>query len=117
MISQKEKRGRERVDFKISSVFVTEDGSTFNCLLKNISMSGFYIQTERIQPDGSHINIYIELLSGMSKQYVKAKCTVVRTIKNQPSKNLGMALHILQIDPDSSIVLFNMVKYQMHNSL
>ena len=118
MISNEEKRSRERVDFKISSVFLTEDGTEFDCLLRDISMSGFYIQTVNTQPEGKKIEIRIELSSGMDKQYVKAQCSVVRCTKGpQLSADSGMALNILQIDPDSSIVLFNMVKYQMHKSL
>jgi len=118
MISNEEKRGRERVDFKITSIFLTEDGTECDCLLRDISMSGFYIQTENIQLEGKKIEIQIELSSGMDKQHVKAQCSVIRSTKDpQLLANSGMALNIIQIDPDSSIVLFNMVKYQMHKSL
>lgn len=117
MISNEEKRGRERVDFKISSVFETEDGRTFDCLLKDISMSGFFIQTGHTQPEGKKIEIHIELTSGRDKQTVNAKCTVIRSVKKQELNQSGMALNIQQMDQNSSIVLFNMVKYQMHKSI
>lgn len=111
-----EKRSRKRVDFKLSTVFSTEDGIEFDCLLRDISMSGFYIVSPHVQPEGAKVEIRIVLSSGQDTQHVKAQCSVIRKVMDkQYSSNSGMALHILQIDPDSSIVLFNMVKYQMHS--
>lgn len=115
-LNNEEKRQRKRVNFKLSTVFINDAGTEYDCLLRDVSMSGFYIVTPNIQPEGSSIDIQIILTSGQDTQKVKARCTVIRSVvEAQYASNSGMALHISQIDPDSSIVLYNMIKYQLHN--
>lgn len=110
---KQEKRGHMRVDFFLETYYKTVDGQQFACMLKDISMSGFYILSNNPQPTGTQVELIINLNSGQDKQAVNAKCAVIRMIKEkEKSVKTGMALHIHQIDPDSSIVLYNMIKYQ-----
>jgi len=108
-----EKRRRKRVDYIIDTTFINADGAEVPCIIHDISMSGFYIHTKNPQPKQSKVQVKITLQIGNEIQKVSADCIVIRSIRDsENSVNSGMALEIVRIDPDSSITLYNMVKFQ-----
>ena len=111
-----EKRIRKRVDYLIDTTYIIADGSEIPCIIHDISMSGFYLQTEDPQPEQSKVQVKITLQIGNEKQKVSAECIVIRSVRDtENSENSGMALQVIRIDQDSSITLYNMIKYQSHD--
>lgn len=101
-----EKRKRPRVDFNIETVLETENEVHRSDRCENISMSGMFLRTENPLPVGTTGRITITLTCGESRLEIKGECRVVR------EEAAGMGLEFTDIDPDSSINLFNVVKYQ-----
>jgi len=106
MNKTEEKRVRERVVYIIDTTFILPNGKNISCTIQDISMSGFYMVTMNPQPVGTEGKLKIILRLGETVKTVIASCRVTRT------DNKGMALAITQIDQDSSIILFNMIKFQ-----
>jgi len=107
-----EKRKRERVDYVLDAKFTLSGGKTITCKLHDISMSGFFLQTEEVLSVGSKGTIHITLQFGENIRKVEALCTVTRSLKRLDAS--GFALQISKIDTDSSINLYNMIKFQTH---
>ncbi len=106
MKKAEEKRVRERVVYIIDTNFILSDGNEISCTIQDISMSGFYMVTMQAQPEGTEGRLKIILRLGDTVKTVNAICRVARKDKR------GMALTIIQIDQESSITLFNMIKFQ-----
>ncbi len=106
MKKAEEKRMRERVVYIIDTSFILPDGKEISCTIQDISMSGFYIETMQVQPKDSEGKLKILLRLGDNQKTVTAVCRVARMDK------MGMALTITHIDQESSITLFNMIKFQ-----
>ena len=104
------KRIRERVPFEIEDVF-THDGTSYTCKCENISMSGVLLDSTEFFPIGTAGTLLITLKSGTEFLEVKGACHVARVI---PSANdyFELGLEFESLDSESSIVLFNMVRYQ-----
>jgi hypothetical protein len=116
-MSYHEKRKRKRVAFNINTSFVPENGEPLPCVVQDISMSGFFLQTEKPFSQQTKGTVTIHLQFGDESKEVRAECVVARCIEDtEKPENSGMAVQIIQIDPDSSITLFNMVRYQSESS-
>ena len=107
-----EKRGRERIDFSITVVLETPDNRTYLYDCKNVSMSGFFLHTESPLPIGTACVFTLTMESGAEQLLVKGESTVVRHVIADPAEGHGMGIHISSMDPDSSINLYNIIKYQ-----
>jgi len=116
-MSNKEKRKRNRVDFIISAKLTAEDGNKYSPQVQNISMDGLYVSLDEIIPVGTSGKVKILLVFGESKLKVNAEFNVVRVDESKDKVNkYGIGLHFTSIEPESSITLYNMVKYQTKNS-
>lgn len=109
---KREKRNRPRVDFNIETVFETENQVHRSDRCENISMSGIFLRTEDPLPVGTTGRITITLTCGESRLEIKGECRVVRQEAAGGEEMAGMGLEFTDIDSDSSINLFNVVKYQ-----
>ncbi len=105
-MKNKEKRIRERVDYQIGAEFSSPDCKTIKAKIKNVSMSGMLMITDETIPEGIDGNVRIELEFGENNLYVYASCKVIRQEKS------GIAIQLTNIDPQSSITLYNMIRYQ-----
>ncbi len=113
MTEYNEKRERLRVDYVIGTEFILENGEKLNCIIRDISMGGAFLLTEHPLPAQSKGQLKITLRCGEEKKEVLAHCVVIRSAdQNVNLQEKGMAVQILEIDPDSSIILYNVVKFQ-----
>ena len=113
MQKESEKRNRIRVNYIISSTFIRGDETELVCSLHDISMSGAYLATDNPCAIGERGRLLIQLRCGDEDKTVNASCEVVRVISDTKGQNpAGMAVQITSIDTDSSIILFNMIRYQ-----
>ncbi len=103
----KEKRKWVRVPYQIEAQLDIEGEKLCYPVIQNISMEGIFIKADEILSVGKSGKIVIALEFGENKMQVKANCTVVR------SESEGMGIKFTYIDPDSSIILYNMIKYQL----
>ncbi len=117
MTKFEEKRERNRVEYVLGTKFVLETGEVINCIIRDISMGGAFLLTEHPPEAQTTGELKIVLKCGEEKKEIVATCNVLRAVTNHddPQKN-GMAVQIVDIDPDSSIVLYNVVKFQSKES-
>ncbi len=103
-------RNRERVLFEIEAVF-THDGKAYPCQCENVSMSGVLLDSKDFFSVGETGTVVIILNSGTELLEVKGDCRVARIV---PSENdyFQLGLEFESLDSESSIVLYNMVRYQ-----
>jgi len=112
-MSEHEKRKHHRVDYNIEAELVTEGQKIFSTQIQNISMDGLYLITNDVLPVGAKGQITIALKFGKSKMKVKADCVIVRSEVTQDiTIEPRVGVKFTSVDPDSSIVLYNMIKYQ-----
>ncbi|MFH1216843.1 MAG: PilZ domain-containing protein [Pseudomonadota bacterium] len=107
-----EKRKRPRVDFSIDAVFETGENIRTDHQCEDISMSGVFLRTSEPFPVGSVGNLLLVLECGDERVEVRAQCRVTRVVVGESDKPSGMGLEFVSLDSDSSIALFNVVKYQ-----
>lgn len=110
MNEEKDKRRRERVPFEIHAEFTSVDGQLIKGTLHDLSMSGFFLKGEPLCEVGSRGTIKILLVLGLQKISIEADCVVARVVDSTESR--GLALQIAKIDTDSSIHLYNIIKFQ-----
>jgi len=107
-----ERRKRKRVPFISGTEFIIENKKIMP-QLQDISMSGMSLQTAEIENIGTTGEIVIHLICGEEKKEIHALCRVVRHILPAAEHSVkGMGLEIVRIDPDSSILLYNLIRYQ-----
>jgi len=108
-----EKRKRKRVSFIIQTEFIPDSGERIYPLIQDLSMNGLFLQTEGRPGLGTKGKIEILLQCGNEEKKLSAQCRVIRHVAPSPQNPIGgVGLEIYEIDPDSSILLFNIIKYQ-----
>lgn len=109
-----EKRGRQRVDFSITVLFETTDNRKYHYDCSNVSMSGFFLETISPLPLKTAGRFQLLLESGIEQLLVIGEAAVVRIVRESLTTGgqPGMGLQITKLDPDSSINLYNIIKYQ-----
>ena len=107
-----EKRKHPRVDFSIQAVFETGEHVRTDHQCKDISMSGIFLRTREPLPVGTEGNLFLLLQCGEERIEVRAQCRVTRVVGVESGRPFGMGLEYVSLDPDSSIALYNVVKYQ-----
>jgi len=107
-----EKRRHPRVDFAVQASFEAEGLVRMDHRCENISMSGLFLRTDAPLPVGTLGNLKIVLSCGEDRLEVRAECKVSRVMGAASGKAFGMGLEYVSLDPDSSITLYNVVKYQ-----
>ena len=107
-----ERRKRPRVDFVIKVVFETKDQVREDLQCENISMSGLFLRTDAPLPVGTVGAVLIVLESGQERLEVRCECKVARVVGKEDDSFAGMGLEYVVLDPDSSLTLYNVIKYQ-----
>lgn len=110
-----ETRQRQRVNFNIDVTLET-GGETLNYdRSQNISMSGIFLITPEPLPLGAKGKIIIDLECGEQHYRIRGLFEVVR-ITEKPGQSLeeppGMGLAFRKLDPEGSIHLYNVIRYQ-----
>lgn len=102
-------RLRTRVPFETEVAFVV-DGQPISILASyDVSMNGIFLATQNPLPLGSVGEVTVSLSSGKEQILVKTLAEVVRVVTS--GEEPGMGLIFVDLDPDSSIALFNIVKH------
>ena len=107
-----EKRIRPRVDFTIKVVFQTDIINLQNEQCENISMSGLLLRTATLLPLETEGLLQIVLECGEDRLEVRSKSKVVRVVNDENGKTVGVGLEFIDLDSDSSLNLYNVIKYQ-----
>ncbi|MEW6519403.1 MAG: PilZ domain-containing protein [Thermodesulfobacteriota bacterium] len=107
-----ERRKHPRVDFAVQASFAAEGLECTDQRCENISMSGLLLRTEAPLPVGTRGRLLIVLVCGEERLEVRAECRVSRVMEDAGGKAYGMGLEYISLDPDSSIALYNVVRYQ-----
>ena len=108
----RDKRVRERVPFEVELQFDTADDQIRSVQLQDISMTGLYFETDNIVPVGTVGTVKMYLESGDQHLVISANARVTRAIPTDMHNKGGLGIAFTQIDTDSSIHLFNVIKYQ-----
>ena len=108
----KERRRHPRVDFVVQASFAAGSQLRTDHQCENISMSGLFLRTDAPLPVGTLGKLLIVLVCGEERIEVRAECRVSRVMGAASGQAFGMGLEYVSLDPDSSIALYNVVKYQ-----
>ncbi len=117
----KNKRLRERVSFKTEVILFLGKGKKRYSKTRDISMSGLFVEADNVSdilPLGSEGKIEIFLIFGESKILIKGKFRVMRVVDLEKDKNgkilpVGFGIEIFDFEGDSSVELFNVLKYNL----
>ena len=113
MSEEQDRRRRKRVLYSIDAKIELEDKQVYYPEVHDISMSGIFLKSDEPLSINTKGLITIRLILGDIEENVKSEFIVQRIVakgnKNQPP---GFAVQFTELDSDSSIVLFNMIKYQ-----
>ena len=111
-----DKRGRKRVTYRYTAKLEVSGFEPMLVGIHDISMSGVFLKTEQTLPSGTRGRLTIILQCGEETQKIHAQFVVqrevVRATEEQPR---GMAVKLEGLNSDSSIHLFNIIKYQSGN--
>lgn len=107
-----ERRNRPRVDFTIQVTFDIEDRHLHDLQCENISMSGLFLRTDAPLPLATVGQLSIVLECGEDRLEVRSKSKVVRIVSDESGKIIGVGLEFIDLDSESSLNLFNVIKYQ-----
>lgn len=106
-------RSRKRVDFVSGVTLVVRGQEHHYPSTKDISMDGVFICTDEPLAIGENGLMVLNMECGELNAQVKASFKVVRRQKTGESANpSGMGILFTDLESDSSITLFNIVRYQ-----
>jgi len=113
MHSAGEKRGRKRVLYRIEAKIELENRTVYYSNVHDISMSGVFLESDDPLEKGVEGRITIQLKSGDMEEEIKSGFSVTRVVSEAGDKQpAGFAIVFSDLDPDSSILLYNIIKYQ-----
>ena len=103
------KRKFDRVTFRIA-ITLTIDGNTVHYTkTHDISMNGIFVVTDETLPLDTEGDFEIVLAPGREGIAIKGSFKVVNIFEKRGEK--GMGLHFMKVDPDASVELYRVVKY------
>jgi hypothetical protein len=109
-MKKENKRVRERVSFEIEAVF-THEGIEHSCICENVSMGGVLLESSEMFPVGAAGTVLIVLTSGSEQLEIKSSCRVARVVSFE-NDVFHLGLEFEALDSESSIVLYNLLRYQ-----
>lgn len=113
MSDRTEKRTRKRVLYRFEAKVEVSGYQVIYPEIHDISMSGVFLKTEETLPVGTKGNITIVLFCGDIQEKIYSQFSVQRIVKqDSESQPRGFAVLFEDIDTESSITLFNVIKYQ-----
>lgn len=108
-----EGRIRRRVPFSAEIILTVEGTDYCYDSTQDISMSGMFICADKPLPVDTKGTMLLKLECGSRKAQVTAGFRVIRQqLTVEPEICRGMAIEFNDIDTDSSIILYNVVRYQ-----
>jgi len=112
-MAQENHRLRPRVPFQIAAEFTVDSTTSHYAETRDISMNGLFLVSDTTYPIGTIGHLTITLSSGQERLRISARCEVTRvTTSNAQSEPSGFGVKFLDLDTDSSISLFNIIKHQ-----
>ena len=109
-MSQVNQRHRLRVPFETHVSFVVDGQALLGLASCDISMNGIFLFSDDPLPIGCVGDIVISLSDGTETIKVQAQGKVVRRVDVEGAQK-GMGIEFQALDTESSITLFNIVKY------
>ena len=113
MTDSADKRSRKRVLYRFESRIEADGYPDIFPEIHDISMSGVFFKSQQLLAVGTRGRLTIRLQCGERREQVNSGFRVQRVVEqsseNQPR---GFAVLYEDIDTDSSITLFNIIKYQ-----
>jgi hypothetical protein len=124
-MKDKNKRLRERAPFKTEIILSMGKAEKRYSKTRDISMNGLFVETDNVSdilPLGSEGKIEILLVLGESKIIIKGKFLVMRVIDLVKDKNgnplpLGFGIELFDFEGDSSIELYNVLRYNLKEDI
>jgi hypothetical protein len=104
-------RKRKRINYHVS-VQLTLDDRILSGHCENLSMSGMLITTSQEVPQTLRGKVEICQTLGENSLVVESGFQVIWTKRNQEKQVFLAGLNFHGLDPDSSITLYNMIRYQ-----
>lgn len=113
------KRVRPRVEFETRITLEHEGESLTYQRTSDVSMNGVFVRTAKPLPIGAKGAFTMTLSVGMRKEDIKGQYEVVRLVSldeglSDTERGPGMGLKFLELEPDSSTLLFQVIR---HNQL
>ena len=106
------KRVHKRVPFEVKVHFDTAVEQIRSHRLLDISMTGCFFETDTPLPQGTLGTIKLYLDSGEQHIVISANGKVIRSLATDIHSKGGLGIEFTEIDTESSIHLFNVIKYQ-----
>ncbi len=124
-MKNKNKRLRERAPFKTDIILSMGKAKKRYSKTRDISMNGLFVETDNVSdilPLGSEGKIEILLVLGESKIIIKGKFRVMRVVdleedKNGDSLSMGFGIELFDFEGDSSIELYNVLRYNLKEDI
>ncbi|VAX15892.1 hypothetical protein MNBD_NITROSPINAE02-1274 [hydrothermal vent metagenome] len=116
MDNEETNRRRKRVHFETKITLLFEQKEYVFQRTFDVSMNGIFVKTVKPLPMGAIMPFKMTLSVGMRREEVKGRCEVVRIVSlddglSDSERGAGMGLSFIEIDPDSSEILYNIVRY------
>ena len=111
-MSQANQRIRNRVHFETEAAFEVDGYTIEGVESRDISMNGVFLVTPKIFPLGAQGIITITLTFGQQQSRVRAQAEVKRIVSPAESDAPGIGISFINLDTDSSLILYNIIKYQ-----
>ncbi|MBI5813986.1 MAG: PilZ domain-containing protein [Nitrospinae bacterium] len=110
------KRGRRRVRFLTEIEVESAGKSATYKRTHDVSMNGVFVSTARPLPIGTKGKFTLVLSAGMRKEKISGTYEVVRHVPideglSDPDQGGGMGLKFVEIDPEGSELLFQVIQY------
>ncbi len=114
--NDKAERLRKRVPFETSITIEYGGESVTYRQTYDISMNGVFVRTAKPLPVGLKGSFVITLSVGMRNDRIVGRCEVVRSVSiddglSEEDPGLGMGLKFIKLEPDSSIMLYQIIRY------
>lgn len=109
-------RRRKRVHFETSIIIEYDGKSVEYKQTYNISMNGVFIKTGQTLPVGVCGVFTMNLSMGMRSESITGRCKVIREVSlddglSEEDPGPGIGLKFLDLDPESSRKLFQVIRY------
>ena len=111
--SNEPRRHFERVEFVIRVTLTDSSGEHPYERTRNVSMGGIFVETGKPLAVGSQGRMIITLECGEVRKEISGQYVIVRVNPDgDETEPVGMALEFTELSPESSINLFNCIRYQ-----
>lgn len=109
-------RGRSRVHFETRVTVETGGESHVYQRTHDLSMNGVFVKTVKPLPLGARGRFALTLSAGMKQEVIKGVCEVARVVSlddglSESEQGPGMGLKFVELEPESSRMLYMVIRY------